>query len=468
MPKLGLGVDLRIVNNPVAVTNFWANLLSATGKVVTGFFSIFTNPVTVNWGDGTTTPLTNGVSVNKTLGTTNNIGLVINNSIVSQINCGTSSPRLGGTVDISAFSNLQQFVCNSNDITSLSGYAQNSNLILLSFIDNKVTGSIPSLSQLTNLVEFSCDTNQLTGSIPSLSGLSNLEAFNCGQNQLTGSIPVFSSTVNLRNFYCANNQLTGSIPSLSGLNGLLLFNCNQNQLTGSIPALSTITNLRNFYCANNQLTGSIPSLSGLNQLLTFHAGQNFLTGTIPNLSSCTQLEDFRVNNCQLTNFAGGSVSNTCGTFQAQVNTLNQSSVDAILSAFDATTRTTGTRVLTLQGVTNAAPSYTGGATTTSPGSNFTRTGTLVTANVTNHRHPNGSLVTISAINETEFQGTFVITVVNANRFQYNTITSGTLTGTGTATMRRTSNPNDGFRHYQNLALVTRLGGYPWNVNIRIP
>jgi hypothetical protein len=43
------------------------------------------------------------------------ISLILqNNPNVTQINCGTSSPRLGGTVDISAFPNLQQFRCNQS------------------------------------------------------------------------------------------------------------------------------------------------------------------------------------------------------------------------------------------------------------------------------------------------------------------------------------------------------------------
>jgi len=186
------------------------------------------------------------------------------------------------------------------------------------------------------------------------------------------------------------------------------------------------------------------------------------------LSGLSNLRLFYCHDNQLTGFDGGSVSNTLQNFQAQNNQLTQSAVDTILSTFDATTRTTGARVLNLGGAGNSAPSYTGGVTTTSLGSNFSRTGTLVTANVNNHGHTNGNLVTITEIPQTDFQGTFTITVTGPNQFQYTTVTSGSITGTGTATMRRTTNANDGFRSYQNLALVTRLGGFPWNVNINFP
>jgi hypothetical protein len=114
------------------------------------------------------------------------------NNTVTAINCGTSSPRLSGTVDISAFPNLQQFRCNSNDITALSGYAQNSNLTTVQFFDNKLTGPIPSLSALTNLVLFYCHNNELTGPIPSLSGLTALEVIYCHDNLLTGDVQTLS------------------------------------------------------------------------------------------------------------------------------------------------------------------------------------------------------------------------------------------------------------------------------------
>lgn len=208
------------------------------------------------------------------------ISLILqNNPNVTTINCGTSSPRLGGTVDISAFPNLRDFRCNSNDITALSGYANNSNLRIVQFFDNKVTGSIFSLSGLNNLQDFRCYTNQLTGAIPALSGLTGLEVFWC-QNQsgtkLTGPIPTLSGLIKLRTFRCHNNQLTSDITSLSGLNSLEVF-----------------------YCYFNQLSG----------------------------------------------FAGGSVPNTLGDFQAHNNQLTSTAVNAILADFVAAGRTTGTPVV---------------------------------------------------------------------------------------------------------------------------
>jgi len=463
------------------------------------------------------------------------------NNTVTAINCGTSIPRLSGTIDLSAFSNLQNFRCVSNDITSVTGYENNSNLVSFVVTDNKLTGSIPALSAFTNITTLqynsnlltgpipalsalkqceilSFSNNQLTGPIPSLSGLANLlffycqnqtgakltgpipklsgspllRQFWCFDNNLSGPIPSLSGLNNLQDFRCYTNQLTGPIPSLSALNDIRFFNCSSNQLTGFIPSLSGLTSLREFYCHINPLGGSIPALHGLINLRIFRAHTCGLTGTIPSLSGLVQLFHFlcyqnqligsipslnELNNLsvfdcranQLTGFDGGSVSNTLGTFQANNNQLNQSSVNSLLSAFVVANRTLSGSILNVGGTGNAAPSYTGGVTTTSPGTNFTRSGTLVTVtnNITPHGHVTGNIVTITGITPTAFQGTFVVTRITDNQFQYTTLSSGAATGAGTATMRKTSDATSGYASYQNLALVSRTGG-PWTITINQP
>lgn len=288
-------IEAGVTASSTKVAELWGNLSNTSNKVLNGFKIIFAGGgFSVNYGNSVTR-ISSNVSYNQTLAETSKINLFLNNNArlnsVININCGTSSPRLGGAVDISAFRNLEEFLCNLNDITALSGYESNSNLRVVQFFDNKITGSIPSLSQLTNLKDFRCYGNTLTGSIPALSGLNALEIFWC-QNQ-TGT------------------KLTGSIPSLSGLTALRSFRCNGNQLTGAIPALSGLNNLEVFYCFFNQLT----------------------------------------------DFAGGSVSNTLGDFQAQNNQLTSTAVNAILAAFVAAGRTlaSGTCVLNLGGTGNAAP-----------------------------------------------------------------------------------------------------------------
>lgn len=251
-------------------------------------------------------------------------------SSIIAINCGSSSPRLGGAVNISSFQNIAEFRCNNNDITAITGYSNNSNLQVLEFFNNKVTGSLSSLSTCTELQEIQCGNNLLSGSLPTISSLVNLTVFHCFTNQFSGSIPAFPS----------------SIASVS---------LHTNQFTGSIPSLTTCTDLNTFHCFTNQLTGSIPNLSSNINLVDFRCQTNQLTGSIPNLSTCTQLTTFLCDNNQLTNFTGGSVSNTLGYFQAHNNQLPSSAINAILAAFVAANRTSGTRILNLSGAGNVAP-----------------------------------------------------------------------------------------------------------------
>jgi len=399
------------------------------------------------------------------------------NNTVTKIFCGTSSPKLGGTIDISAFPNLTHFRCDGNDITAISEYANRADLQLLTLSNNKITGDIPAnLSALTKVTVFRVDNNLLTGTFPNISGMTGLVDFWCGDNNLTGTIPDLAGFPTLREFLCRMNQLTGSIPNnLNSSTSMWYFQADGNYLTGNIPSLAGMSNLKYFHVHNQRggtrLTGSIPSLAGLSNLLEFLCDINQLTGNIPSLNGLTLLQKFRCNNNDLTGFAGGSVSNTLEQFEAQNNQLTSAAVNAILAAFVAANRTTGTKVLYLGGTGNAAPSYTGGATSTAAGSNFTRSGTTVTANVIGHGHVTGDIVTITGIGPTTptapFQGTFVVTRINNNQFQYTTISSGAATGTDTATMRKTSDPTSGYASYQNLALVSRTGG-PWDITINQP
>jgi len=142
---------------------------------------------------------------------------------------------------------------------------------------------------------------------------------------------------------------------LSGLTNLVDFRCKNNPLGGSIPSLSGLNNLQNFQCQINSLVGSIPALTGSPVLNTFLCDRNNLTGPIPSLNGLSAMQDFRCHTNQLTNYAGGSVSNTLGNFQANSNQLTSAAVNAILAAFVTANKTTGTRVLNLGGVGNGAP-----------------------------------------------------------------------------------------------------------------
>ena len=304
------------VINPYAFgipDKFWVPTQPAIPVTLTGFSATKSGggSITVTWGDGTTQVLTSGVATNKTFNASTSGIDTDSQATMTAINCGTSSPKLGGVIDISDYLNLQEVRCNNNDITAISGYEDNSNLRVIQFFNNKVTGSIPSFSGLNNLVEFRCNSNQLTGPIPSLSSLSGLRVFLCSTNQLSGTIPSLDNLPDLVTFYCHNQT-------------------SPTRLTGTIPSLSNNTLLENFTCYQNNLTGSIPDLS-----------------------NNTVLANFQIFSNQLTGFAGGSVSSQLNIFWAQNNQLTSSAVNAILAAFVAANRSGGS--IDLGGTGNAAP-----------------------------------------------------------------------------------------------------------------
>jgi hypothetical protein len=122
-----------------------------------------------------------------------------------------------------------------------------------------------------------------------------------------------------------------------------------------MPSLNACTALNLFHGFTNQLNGVIPSLYTNTLLQDFRVHSNQLTGSIPTLSACNILYIFQCDNNLITDYVGGSVSNTLDIFTANNNILPASAVNAILAAFVAANRTTGTRILNLGGTGNAAP-----------------------------------------------------------------------------------------------------------------
>jgi Leucine-rich repeat (LRR) protein len=257
------------------------------------------------------------------------------NDPITQINCGKSSPRLGGTIDISNYTGLTSFVCDSNDVTAIYGYENNKNLKTLSFFDNKITGSL----------------NEFIG-------FTGLETFHCYSNQLTGSIPDLRYLLNLKEFHCYNNSFSGQIPDISNSTKLVRFNCYLNNLSGEIPYLANLLDLEAFNCYVNDLSGQIPDITNLTKLKFFRCYENALSGAIPNLSNLTQLQVFNCAGNNLTSFAGGSISNTIQVIQIHNNYLTSADVDTILAALVANNATGRTLYM---GGSNQLPTAAGDA-----------------------------------------------------------------------------------------------------------
>lgn len=152
----------------------------------------------------------------------------------------------------------------------------------------------------------------------------------------------------------ASKNLFGLV-DLSKLTNLVTLYLSSNTFSGCLD-LKTNTLLQTCYAANNLFGGKL-DLSTNTQLTVLQVGNNLLTGTI-NISTNTALITVGLTTNQFSDFTG-TVSNTVDNFQAQNNLLTQAAIDAILLAFVNAGRITGSRILSLGGTGNAAPSVTG-------------------------------------------------------------------------------------------------------------
>jgi hypothetical protein len=357
-------VGTRLVWPLSALWTFAAGL----SGTITGFRAVFTGAVNALLGS-TSTALTSNVSTNLTASSAS-LNLSSPASVTS-ITCGTSSPKLGGTIDVSYFPNLTSITCAGNGITKFQGYGSLTNLIEINLSNNELNQvGFETLSNKPALrtLNFSGNvTNQYinwTGAFPDLSANTALTTVNINNSSLTGSNLNLSALTNLATLSIHSNLLSGAFPILpTGANSKIVFmNVGQNKttrFTGTPPLLTDHPRCTSLAYSNNDVTGPIQDLSVRPTLTNFWCTGCLHTGNIPNLSSNTALTVFRVTGqrgtTKLTGFAGGTVSATLGEFWADSNQLTAAAVNALLAAFVAAGRSAGTRVLNLGGTGNAAP-----------------------------------------------------------------------------------------------------------------
>jgi hypothetical protein len=340
--------------------NFWS-----FGAVVSGAvsnFSVAFSGVTRLLSGATTTNLVSGATTSLMV---NSSGLALVPPLrVTSLNCGTSSPKLGGTIDISSFPDITSITCQNNGITKFQGYGQLTKLVNVDLRDNDfVQSSFETFANKPDLqtVNFSASTtNQhigMTGPFPDFSQNTNLVSLIITNTALTGN-PDFSTLTKLTTLNVLGNALSGAFPILpTGANSKLVsINVGQNKsgirFIGSPPLFSDHPNLTQLFYFYNSATGPIQTIPS--RATNFQCYSNLHTGDIPSLAG-TSLGIFLCHSNQLTGFAGGAVPASLGNFQAQNNQLPAAAVNAILAAFVAAGRTTGPRTLNLGGTGNAAP-----------------------------------------------------------------------------------------------------------------
>ncbi|XP_071708920.1 receptor protein kinase TMK1-like [Rutidosis leptorrhynchoides] len=237
--------------------------------------------------------------------------------------------------------NWDQIRCNSdNRVTGIQIGNQNlkgslpetlnnlTQLQILEFQHNQLSGSLPSLSGLSKLETLMINNNNFTTipndffdgmsslqtvyldyndfnswNIPdSLQNASKLQTFSATSTNLAGMIPdffgdgdTFSGLVTLR---LALNDLEGELPqSFSGslLRSLWLNGQKSSyKLNGSISVLENMTQLTEVWLYGNMFSGSLPDFSGLNQLQDLSLRDNSLTGPVP--ASLVELKSLKVVN----------------------------------------------------------------------------------------------------------------------------------------------------------------------------
>ena len=134
---------------------------------------------------------------------------------IRTINCGNTDPRMGGNVDVSCYTSLEELSCSGNNITTV---------ILVS--------SLEVLSARDNLLGSLTPMRPNAGSFPVLSACQFLQWCDLGQNVFTASIPELSANKELTTFLCDDNKISTWNGTLNSINpNLGRFEAQNNLLT---------------------------------------------------------------------------------------------------------------------------------------------------------------------------------------------------------------------------------------------
>ncbi|KAL0737419.1 hypothetical protein Bca4012_013629 [Brassica carinata] len=181
-----------------------------------------------------------------------------------------------------------------------------SELIVLEFFSNKISGSIPDLSGLTHLQTLNLHDNLFDSTPKNLfSGMNSLQEVYLDHNPFPAwEIPeTVKEATSLKNLSLINCNVTGSIPdffSSETLPSLASLKLSQNQLHGGLPASLSGSSLQQLYLNGQKLNGSISVLQNMTSLVEVDLQGNAFSGPIPDLSGLQSLRLFNVRENQLT------------------------------------------------------------------------------------------------------------------------------------------------------------------------
>lgn len=135
---------------------------------------------------------------------------------ITEINCGSSLPRLGGDINLSLFTELTGFYCTGHDIKTISDISNNVKLKKIDISDNQLTQITTSLTGNKNLQYFNCSKNKILAPIPDMNGDNvNLEYLDFSENNFTGLNNTFlpyqsSPKYKLKYLNLSNNNLNSN------------------------------------------------------------------------------------------------------------------------------------------------------------------------------------------------------------------------------------------------------------------
>jgi hypothetical protein len=202
-------------------------------------------------------------------------GIILNPSsgshAITKIECGSSSPYVGGTVDLAQFVFLQEFDGGDNNLSAVSGISNINTLLKLKILGENTVDFVSS-DLPPNLQNLDIRGSNTVGG--SVNGLPQFlkSIFLTGQTVISGTVADMPSTLEGITIH-GSNTISGN---LDGMNCPLLTYLNIEGLhtiagnTDSLPSGLTYFNLS--AGSDNETTGSVESLPAT--LVTYINGTN--------------------------------------------------------------------------------------------------------------------------------------------------------------------------------------------------
>ncbi len=180
-------------------------------------------------------------------------------------------------VGIGAFTNLEVFLVNENDIPEIPDtITRLHHLARFEASRNQISRIPPDLFQSTCLQHLDLKDNKITLLPPEVCNAKNLKVLNLNENELHAVPDCIGELLNLEQLGLGQNHLKFLPKTLSHLKKLGLIWLYNNELTKLPPDIDSLTNMETFWVNNNKLT-TLPRMDSWNRLRSLQIAGNPLT-----------------------------------------------------------------------------------------------------------------------------------------------------------------------------------------------